>query len=109
MEDFILYKRRRDNGLNLVLDENNISSECNEIFFVNLGDWPFYAYRVGSNVKRLVNPGVEISFGESSRPDTIESDVFAVEFTGVGTVKSCGVERVTYEKISKCEPNRASE
>lgn len=102
MEDFIKYRRRRDNGLVLVDDEANVNTNCNEIFFVNMGDWPFYVFRKGSSVKRLVNPGVETSFGESARPDVIESDVLEVEFDTVnpGTTKQCGVERVFYEKIS---------
>ncbi len=101
--NFIKYNRRRDKGLNIVLDEKKVTSNCNEICFVNLGDWPFYVYRVGSSVKRLVNPGVEISFGESARPDSVETEDFAVEFiAGAYTTKSCGVERVTYEERSKC-------
>lgn len=104
MEDFITFKRKRDAGLIVGEDTKEVSSNCNEIAFINLGDWPFYVFRSGSKVKRLVNPGVEQSFGDP-RPDTIESDTFSIEFdtVNVGTTKVCGVERVNYEKVAlKC-------
>jgi len=104
MEKLIRY---RDGGTVLTADKKDIVTECNEICFVNVGDWPFYVYRNDSNVKRLVPPGVEQSFGESALPGSIENDKFTVEFdtVNVGTTKGCGIERVYYrteEKSSEC-------
>lgn len=92
-----MYKRSRKiqvKGSN----DNNISSDCSEITFVNLGDTPCtISVRDSTGGIKLYETD-SISFGDDSEPCVLESDVYEITFDTLVTTRSLLIMRTYVSK-----------
>ena len=95
---------RRKNGTVVNIDTKDISSNCNQLVFACVGDWPFYVKITDQPFRFFVDRGMIVQFGDEL-PNVSETHKYEIEFdtSAAYTTKEATVMRIDFIEVKdKC-------